>query len=121
MDYTLEYLTAGDLAGYTLLTVGEATGPSLTGDYNGDGLVDAADYTIWRDQLDTETTLPGDTTPGSVTEEDYAVWAESYGSSSADAASSAVPESGSLVLIGFTVLATTVGRRGDGRCAINQC
>ena len=23
--------------------------PSLTGDYNGDGIVDAADYTVWRD------------------------------------------------------------------------
>ena len=25
--------------------------PVLTGDYNGDGVVDAADYTVWRDRL----------------------------------------------------------------------
>jgi hypothetical protein len=37
-DYTLEYLTTGDLAGYTLLTVGQL--PGLPGDYNGDGAVD---------------------------------------------------------------------------------
>jgi T5SS/PEP-CTERM-associated repeat protein len=41
-DYTLEYLTTGDLAGYTLLTVGQIP-PPLPGDYNSDGVVDAAD------------------------------------------------------------------------------
>ena len=44
-DYTLEYLASGDLSGYTLLTVGQA---GLPGDYNDDGIVDAADYTVWR-------------------------------------------------------------------------
>ena len=43
-DYTLEYLTTGDLAGYTLLTV-MAIEPGL-GDANCDGQVDGSDATI---------------------------------------------------------------------------
>ena len=42
-DYTLEYLTEGELAGYTLLTVGT---PSIPGDANCDGQVDGSDATI---------------------------------------------------------------------------
>jgi T5SS/PEP-CTERM-associated repeat protein len=37
-DYTLEYLTTGELAGYTLLTVGRA------GDFDNDGDVDGRDF-----------------------------------------------------------------------------
>ena len=32
-------------------TISSAVPPTLTGDYNGNGVVDAADYTIWRDTL----------------------------------------------------------------------
>ena len=42
-DYTLEYLTEGDLAGYTLLTVETVRVP---GDANSDGRVDGSDVTI---------------------------------------------------------------------------
>lgn len=41
-DYTLEYLTTGDLAGYTLLTVGRV------GDFDGDGDVDGRDFLAWQ-------------------------------------------------------------------------
>ncbi len=41
-DYTLSYLTEGDLAGYTLLTV-ECT---MGGDANGDGIADGLDLDI---------------------------------------------------------------------------
>ena len=42
-EFSLQYFTTGDLAGYTLLTVGV---PLLGGDANGDGTVDASDATI---------------------------------------------------------------------------
>ena len=42
-DYMLEYFTKGDLAGYTVLTVGTMLEP---GDANGDGMVDGSDVTI---------------------------------------------------------------------------
>jgi hypothetical protein len=54
---------------------------SLPGDFNFDGSVDAADYTVWRDGL------------GSVySTEDYAVWADAYGNQAVPAATSSVPE-----------------------------
>ena len=43
IDYTLKYLTEGDLNGYTLLTVKTSLTP---GDANGDGRVDGSDVTI---------------------------------------------------------------------------
>jgi len=41
-DYTLEYLTTGELAGYTLLTVG------TLGDFDGDGIIDGKDFLAWQ-------------------------------------------------------------------------
>ena len=44
--------TQFDTTLFRVETVSTATPPpTLTGDYNGDGVVDAADYTIWRDTL----------------------------------------------------------------------
>jgi T5SS/PEP-CTERM-associated repeat protein len=41
-DYTLSYLTAGDLTGYTLLRVG------MVGDFDGNGIVDGGDFSFWQ-------------------------------------------------------------------------
>ena len=51
----------------------------VTGDYNNDGTVNAADYVIWRDKLDQNATLPNDSTPGTVTQADYDVWRTNFG------------------------------------------
>ncbi|TWT99153.1 hypothetical protein Pla108_00870 [Botrimarina colliarenosi] len=61
--------------------------PGLLGDYNSDNLVNAADYTIWRDSLGTGNVIGT-----------YAEWRDNYGAS-APASSLAVPEPGSLVLL----------------------
>ena len=82
-------------------------GALLEGDYNNDGTVDAADYTVWRDALGTSTVLPNDATPGSVTEDDYVVWKNNFGDTSTGSGSTltAVPEPTSAVLlIGMFVL-----------------
>lgn len=74
----------------------------LPGDFNGDSVVDAADYTVWRDNLGSSTTLPGDPTPGAVTAADHAVWAANYGASAPPAAlalAATVPEPGTLGLL----------------------
>lgn len=80
--------------------------PPLYGDYNADHVVDAADYTAWRDQLDTSSTLPNDETPGSVSLADYDVWKTNFGNASGAAGGSGgiargdvVPESDGLVLM----------------------
>ncbi|MGL4512473.1 MAG: hypothetical protein ACRCT8_05225 [Lacipirellulaceae bacterium] len=56
-----------------------ATGTSVTGDYNNDNSVNAADYTAWRDNNGTSATLPNDSTPGTVTQADYTAWQTNYG------------------------------------------
>jgi hypothetical protein len=53
--------------------------PALPGDYNGDNVVDAADYIVWRTSNNTSVTLPNDATPGTVDDSDYAVWRSHFG------------------------------------------
>ena len=69
--------------------------PNLPGDYNQNGVVDAADYAVWRQNLNQPVTLPNDPTPGTVTPEDYQVWRAAFGrvpASGSGAKSLAVPE-----------------------------
>ncbi|MEQ8848031.1 hypothetical protein [Botrimarina sp.] len=54
------------------------------GDYNGDGRVDAADYTVWRDTLGSTTDLRADgddsgASAGRIDPRDYAVWSTGFG------------------------------------------
>ncbi|TWT77751.1 hypothetical protein Pla123a_15470 [Posidoniimonas polymericola] len=54
-------------------------GAGLAGDYNSDGVVDAADYTLWRDG---DLSADGDGS-GVVDSEDYNIWVANYGASTA--------------------------------------
>lgn len=51
----------------------------LQGDYNDNGVVDAADYVVWRKSSGSTDTLPNDTTPGIVDVTDYDVWRSNFG------------------------------------------
>jgi hypothetical protein len=52
----------------------------LAGDYNDDGVVDAADYTVWRDSLTDNTPLLNETASlGTVDAEDYSAWKTNFG------------------------------------------
>jgi peroxidase len=97
-----------------------AASAGIAGDFNLDGVVDAADYTVWRSTLN-QSTAPfagadanGD---GLVTQADYLVWKSNYGHTlGAGAASSlaAVPEpSSGLVLAAATALAAAFCRRAS--------
>lgn len=58
--------------------------PELIGDYNQDGTVDAADYTVWRDQKGTTvepSTGADGTGDGIVDADDYSAWSGAYGQS----------------------------------------
>lgn len=88
----------------------------LTGDYSDNGVVDAADYTVWRDALGTSTALPNEdlsVTPGMVTDEDYGVWKTNFGNANASGAalSAQVPEPSALVLLGLGLIAPVLHRR----------
>lgn len=77
-------------------------------DYNGNGFVDAADYSVWRDALTAgSTTLLNDTTPGVVDESDFLVWRNAFGlavpgsggGSGAGQAAATVPEPAAWTLL----------------------
>jgi hypothetical protein len=74
------------------------------GDYNGNGIVDAADYTIWRDTLGSMADFTADGNGNHVIDAgDYAVWKANFGMtfSGGSAANGpiSVPEPGSIVLL----------------------
>ena len=92
----------------------------LSGDYNGDGTVDAADYTVWRDSVGSTTNLAADgDNNGIIDAADYAVWTSSFGLSESDFATASssgslpVPEPTSLML--FTTIATLLAMSGQRR------
>ena len=66
----------------------------LAGDYNGDGVVDAADYTVWRNNEGATGLLPFSGADGNgdgvVNEADREVWRNAFGAD--DQSSMAVPE-----------------------------
>jgi hypothetical protein len=94
----------------------------LPGDYNGDGLIDSADYVIWRDNLGQSVILPNDPSSGIVTHDDYGVWRSSFGSTSRvefRGALAGVPEPTSAVLFAVAMLISSlaVHRRPEWRAS----
>ena len=89
----------------SFLNVLDVTPGGLAGDYNGNGVLDAADYTIWQEALG-GTTLLNDPTPGTVDTSDYAYWKANFGvtSGSGTSASTNIPEPSSLLLTAFWLL-----------------
>jgi len=90
------------------------------GDYNGDGILNAADYTVWRDAMAQGTSLLNDPTPGTVDESDYTYWAANVGTLTAQASvapaaikSAAVPEPATLLLVTVAGLVLVGQRRYD--------
>jgi hypothetical protein len=66
---------------YAVSGVTETVVVVIPGDYNGDGVVDLADYTVWADNYgQTGSNVPGDgNNDGVVDLADYTVWADHYG------------------------------------------
>lgn len=97
---------------------------SLPGDYNSDGTVDAADYSIWRDNLGAPAeSLPNDIDGGAIGAAQYATWRANYGTSLASSVTlpaTEAPEPASLLvmLIGLGPLAC---RPHTHRCSARQC
>lgn len=69
-----------DIAALTDIGWTVAAPAGLLGDYNSDGTVNAADYTLWRDKLGNATALANDDTSG-VGPDDYTRWKTNFGQS----------------------------------------
>jgi len=100
-----------------------AAPPPVPGDYNSDGVVNAADYTVWRNTLGSTTDLSanGDNdgaSQGLIDQADYEFWKTHFVSTSAGLGSvqttAAVPEPGSkaLLVVAFAGMAVLVASRG---------
>jgi mannan endo-1,4-beta-mannosidase len=72
------------------------------GDYTNDGLIDAADYVVWRDNLNrsvVQFTVADGNGNGLIDQGDFSIWRSNYGSSFAGAgAAQTVPEPSAFVL-----------------------
>jgi hypothetical protein len=53
----------------------------IAGDYNNNGAVDAADYVVWRENLNTTNTLPNDPNGGTIDNDQYNTWRSNFGKS----------------------------------------
>jgi hypothetical protein len=99
-DLVFRYRTSG--GAFVDAAVQYVTTAGVAGDYNSNGVVDAADYVIWRKKLGPGS-LPneGGISPGVVDAADYNFWRSRFGATSGSGAAlvdSAVPEPGALVL-----------------------
>jgi hypothetical protein len=89
--------------------------PPLAGDYNDDGIVDAADYTVWRDNYPGGTLINETVSFGVVDEADYQEWKAHFGETSSPGSGSgaaAVPEPASAVMFAMIALALLTRRVG---------
>jgi hypothetical protein len=103
-------------SGAGILTVGP---PILAGDYNNDGIVNAADYVIWKKNVGQPSqTLPNDTTGVLIGQAQYDLWRSNFGNTMAVPGSGAVeiasgipePSSVSLLALGLAAFARCRGR-----------
>ena len=80
----------------------------VTGDYNGNGIVDAADYTVWRNTFGQTVFWKGDGADGdqsgTIDAGDYDFWRMHFGEVVGEMATAAgVPEPGTLSLLAIAV------------------
>jgi hypothetical protein len=83
----------------------------LPGDFNDDGVVNAADYTVWRDNLGAAVAMPNEVSSnGRVSQEDYDTWRAAYGSSAESTQAVATPEPGALSILVLAIVAMSFTR-----------
>jgi hypothetical protein len=105
-DYEGKQFVDNVVVGTTFAEVLNPPSAGVPGDYNANGLVDAADYVIWRKNSGTAFQLTNEvagTTPGQVTTDDYDAWRARFGNTSGSGLGAAsVPEpSAALIAICF--------------------
>jgi hypothetical protein len=113
---SLNFTTAEAQAGLSIqyiLAEGLTGTSAVGGDYNSNGVVDAADYTIWRNAFNTAVMLPNQNpaavTPNLVDQEDYNFWKTQFGQS-------ATPGAETTFRIGSVVFDAAAGS-GSGTLA----
>ena len=115
---TMRHGLENDSTGFRLATSILET-VAVPGDYNNNGIVDAADYVVWRKHLNESFQLQNEvagTTPGTVTQDDYNAWRARFGNTSgsgagSDLSAASVPEPTTSVLVVFAAMIAFGSRR----------
>ncbi len=116
---TLQFgaVTGADPGNYSLLEIDDVSvmpAVAIEGDYNGDGFVDAADYTVWRDNLGLDAAaLNGNGSGGAlVVPADYNLWKAQFGNPAIGSAIGGVgvpePQSMGMLALALAAIATRV-------------
>jgi len=104
------YFGGDDLVTFRDFSVTVSATPALTGDYNNNHIIDAADYIVWRHLSGTGGTLPNDPTPGTIDSTDYDYWRSHFGATSGAGSAlvaSAAPEPASVVMLAMGLVGAT--------------
>ena len=105
-----------DIAPVGTVTLSTTSTPvGVHGDYNGNGTVDAADYTVWRDHFGQDYALANrdPTNSNAVNVQDYTYWKSRFGATTGGAgalSAGAVPEPATWIL-GLTALCGLIAMR----------
>jgi parallel beta-helix repeat protein len=86
--------------------------PYPAGDYDNDGVVDTADYVLWRDKFGTKDVLPNDLIGGTIGQAQYYQWRANFGNTvgaGSGLSTKAVPEPAAiaLALLGLIISTAT--------------
>jgi hypothetical protein len=84
---------------YTLGMISVVASPGVSGDYNADGRVDAADYVAWRKFRNTSMPLPNNPNPLPIDDDQYETWRRRFGQIAAVGGGGAVPEPAGIAVL----------------------
>lgn len=105
---------AGSFAPFLDFQIGTS---GVAGDYNDDGVVNAADYSVWRDNLGGTALLNEEVSPNQVDIADYLFWRERFGATDSGqpplSTTQGVPEPATL-LLAVSLLVCDSRKRGTG-------
>jgi hypothetical protein len=93
------------------------TPPVLPGDYDLDGVVNAADYAVWRKNDGTTNMLPNDPIGGTIGQAQYNLWSANFGATAGPGAgsglarSATVPEPTTMLMLLTAVTVAALPRR----------
>ncbi|QDU58687.1 hypothetical protein [Aeoliella mucimassa] len=119
-DLVFRYKTASGVTRTGKIIYGEnvLSAEPLSGDYNGDGIVNLADYTVWRDSLGSTTDLRANgndtgASQGVVDMADYQTWKTNFGQTAAAGSvqTASVPEPSTACLLVLMGIACAVRSR----------
>jgi hypothetical protein len=112
----IKFTSWGSGSSTALFSYMRAVAPPPTGDYNGNLVVDAADYTVWRDTLG-QTVVPKTFADGSgngtIDNADYSFWVSHFGtvlpaagSGAAEGIAAPEPRTAPLIAVGLLAVGT---------------